>query len=226
MKKWKCQACGYIHTGEEPPETCPVCGADRSQFVELSAEEVKRLEAEGAAAPAGASQPGEAKAVAEKAAAKTDLAAGKPLPGWLSGWYGFITRQMVKNHAHPMTVHIPNGVLPAAVLFLVLATILRFFNFLQPRSDVLARVSFYNLLLFSGYIDWKGRFHGIMTRVIMTKIICGFCVFGIGIALIIMHVFFSEVSGVNRWTYLLVHFLMLAFAAYAGYLGGRLVFKD
>ncbi len=23
--KWKCSKCGYIHTGKEPPETCPSC---------------------------------------------------------------------------------------------------------------------------------------------------------------------------------------------------------
>ncbi len=28
MKKWKCTVCGYIHVGEEPPEECPVCGAE------------------------------------------------------------------------------------------------------------------------------------------------------------------------------------------------------
>jgi rubrerythrin len=32
-KKWKCTLCGYIHTGEEPPEKCPVCGAARDKFV-------------------------------------------------------------------------------------------------------------------------------------------------------------------------------------------------
>ena len=32
-RRWKCTVCGYIHVGEEPPEKCPVCGADRSQFV-------------------------------------------------------------------------------------------------------------------------------------------------------------------------------------------------
>ena len=25
MKKWRCTACGYIHTGETPPEQCPKC---------------------------------------------------------------------------------------------------------------------------------------------------------------------------------------------------------
>ena len=39
MKKWECTVCGYIHEGEEPPEICPVCGADRSKFVEIVTEE-------------------------------------------------------------------------------------------------------------------------------------------------------------------------------------------
>ena len=33
--RWKCQVCGYIHVGPEPPEKCPVCGAPRSRFVRL-----------------------------------------------------------------------------------------------------------------------------------------------------------------------------------------------
>lgn len=35
-KKWKCLVCGVIFEGNEPPEVCPVCGADASQFVEVS----------------------------------------------------------------------------------------------------------------------------------------------------------------------------------------------
>lgn len=34
MKKWKCEVCGYIHTGETAPETCPVCYAKKEKFVE------------------------------------------------------------------------------------------------------------------------------------------------------------------------------------------------
>ncbi|MGD9365018.1 MAG: hypothetical protein PVH87_04930 [Desulfobacteraceae bacterium] len=33
MKEWKCSVCGYIEKGDEPPEICPVCGADKSKFV-------------------------------------------------------------------------------------------------------------------------------------------------------------------------------------------------
>ncbi len=32
MKKWRCKRCGYIHTGDAPPETCPVCGAPKEMF--------------------------------------------------------------------------------------------------------------------------------------------------------------------------------------------------
>jgi len=29
---WKCTVCGYIHEGDQPPETCPVCGAPAAVF--------------------------------------------------------------------------------------------------------------------------------------------------------------------------------------------------
>ena len=35
MKKWRCTICGYVHEGAEPPEKCPVCGADKSLFEEI-----------------------------------------------------------------------------------------------------------------------------------------------------------------------------------------------
>ena len=43
-RRWRCTVCGYIHEGEEPPEVCPVCGADRSQFVLEEAEEANLLQ--------------------------------------------------------------------------------------------------------------------------------------------------------------------------------------
>lgn len=35
-KQWRCTVCGYIHNGENPPETCPVCGVDASLFEEVT----------------------------------------------------------------------------------------------------------------------------------------------------------------------------------------------
>jgi rubrerythrin len=31
--KWLCPLCGYVHTGEEPPEKCPMCGAPSDVFI-------------------------------------------------------------------------------------------------------------------------------------------------------------------------------------------------
>ena len=36
--KWVCSICGYVYEGEEAPESCPVCHAPASKFVEQSEE--------------------------------------------------------------------------------------------------------------------------------------------------------------------------------------------
>ena len=32
QKAWICKVCGYVHYGPEPPDECPVCGVDASEF--------------------------------------------------------------------------------------------------------------------------------------------------------------------------------------------------
>lgn len=34
MKKFVCAVCGYVHTGDAPPEKCPQCGAPSEKFSE------------------------------------------------------------------------------------------------------------------------------------------------------------------------------------------------
>lgn len=48
-KTWKCDVCGYVHQGDQPPDTCPVCGVGPEMFAEF----VVGLAAPAAAAPAG-----------------------------------------------------------------------------------------------------------------------------------------------------------------------------
>ncbi len=38
MKKFVCSVCGYVYEGEAAPETCPVCKAPASKFVEQKGE--------------------------------------------------------------------------------------------------------------------------------------------------------------------------------------------
>lgn len=39
IKKWKCVICGVVFEGNEPPEICPVCGASKEQFIEVTEDE-------------------------------------------------------------------------------------------------------------------------------------------------------------------------------------------
>lgn len=43
-KQWRCSVCGYIHTGENPPEVCPVCGVDAALFEPVNDLGVKTAE--------------------------------------------------------------------------------------------------------------------------------------------------------------------------------------
>jgi rubredoxin len=44
MKKFKCEACGYIYDGDEAPAKCPKCGAPKEQFSELAEAEASKVE--------------------------------------------------------------------------------------------------------------------------------------------------------------------------------------
>ncbi len=39
MKKWRCNVCGYVHEGDQPPEKCPVCGVGPEEFSLVAVEE-------------------------------------------------------------------------------------------------------------------------------------------------------------------------------------------
>ena len=54
-KQWKCTACGYLHPGGHPPDSCPSCGASLYQFI-LYEPLTPELEAHLAEAFAGESQ--------------------------------------------------------------------------------------------------------------------------------------------------------------------------
>ncbi|MFH0726960.1 MAG: DUF2231 domain-containing protein [Pseudomonadota bacterium] len=232
MKKWKCSVCGYVHEGDEPPEKCPVCGADRSKFVEIvEAEvveevprEVKTVSREAAEATSQGPASGPVQATPVDPPEKDAPEVAKTA---FQKFYVTITRLMVKYHAHPISVHIPNGVLPVAVLFLSLSML-----FQVPGLET---ASFYNLIvvvlvmpkvLFSGYTDWKARLGGNLTRLIITKMICGGTVFGLGLFLVIwrwVDPMVAQAVSSNRGMYLFLHLVMLGAVVTAGFLGGKLI---
>ncbi len=210
MKKWKCTICGYIHSGDEPPEKCPVCGADKSKFVELVEEASEAVKADEKVIPI---RPG--------FAPETETA---------SGIYETISRLMAQHHAHPVSTHIPNGVLPVSFLFILMAAMFNMAGF--------AQAAFYNLIfvllsmplvLFSGYNEWKRKYSGIMTSSFRIKMICGAVVTILAFLAVVWQMFNPEVAlhgSSHRGLFVLLNLVMLGAAGIAGFLGGKLVFKD
>ncbi len=42
MNKWRCNVCGYIHEGKEPPTECPVCGVGPEEFTAYIEEDIPK----------------------------------------------------------------------------------------------------------------------------------------------------------------------------------------
>ncbi len=218
MKKWKCGVCGYIHTGDQPPEKCPVCGADRSQFILLNQMDPS--------ADSTLTEPAPSAALA--AEIHENASAGSPSRNRFQFVLEALLSKMAELHAHPIAVHIPNGVLPVSVLFLLTALL---FN-----EAALEKAAFYNLLvvlltmpivLFSGYNDWQRRFGGHMTHVFRTKIVCGAAVQLLTLLLVVWRLIQPDIvltSGVaGRGFFLSLYLIAFGCAVVAGYMGGKLV---
>lgn len=43
MKMWRCEVCGYLYEGEDPPDPCPKCGAPKNKFELLDEEEAEMM---------------------------------------------------------------------------------------------------------------------------------------------------------------------------------------
>jgi rubredoxin/uncharacterized membrane protein len=222
VKTWKCTVCGYIQRSEDPPEKCPVCGADRSKFIEIFPEgEAEKTE--DAAEPASATEAEEA----PKAKSETKSTVKKPGTPPYVEVYNTVTNLMSENHIHPISVHIPNGVLPVSVIFAIIAVLFQNTSF--------GAAAFYNLVfvllampmvLFSGYNDWQKIYGGNMTPLFYTKIICGGVVLVTCLILVIWRALDPNVTASSgRWIFLFIHLIMLAAAGIAGHLGGKLVFN-
>ena len=218
MKKWRCTVCGYIHDGEEPPEKCPVCGADKSLFEEVMqeapAEQQDSEEPEDKTPPAPETPEG-----------------AEPKPATLFGrLYRFKIRMMLKHHAHPVSVHIPNGVLPVAFVLMILSTL--------SGADSLATAAHINMVvvvlalpfvLFSGYVEWQNRYKGLRSSRFITKIICAGIVTVTSVLLVLWWLAdpgILQAPSLARSIFLFIGLIMLAAAVIAGLIGGKLVFKD
>lgn len=233
MKKWKCTVCGYIHEGPEPPEVCPVCGAPKEKFVPYIEEDEKRdreaKKAKAAAKPAPKAAPKAPEAEAEKAPPNPFMDGPTGTAAFAIRAFATAKDLMVKHHAHPISVHVPNGVVPVTFLIALLAILF--------QSDRMAGAVFFNLLfvtltmplvLFSGYLDWKRKYNAAFTTLFITKMSCGGAVSLLSLVLTAWMVKTPQIliSDSGRGLFMLLFLAMLAAAGTAGYMGGKLVFKE
>ena len=206
MKKWKCTICNYIHEGDSPPERCPICNAPASKFILLEDKAEEKTQKE------------TARQEQEK----------EPEPKQPKTALDKIMNVLVRHHAHPVSVHIPNGVLPVTVLIILIAWIF--------DSTLLSKTAFVNiifvtlslpLVLVTGVVEWTKKYNKAMTALFKIKITaaavtCTSC-------LIILLWFIVDpgvLDSARSVVFILLTLIMIAAAGVAGLLGGKLVFKD
>ncbi len=222
MKKWQCTVCKYIHEGDEPPEKCPICGVPASKFVLL--EEDGQAPAKPAGEKAGP-KPEKKVAGAKTAAKPSPKPAPEPPPKTA---YEKLTRFMVKHHAHPVSVHMPNGLVPVSVVLFILAWL--------SGSSLFVKAGFINLVfvvlslplvLYSGVLEWKKKYNAGLTPIFKIKILAAATTTTACLISVIWYLIDPSVlASPKAWVFVLVNLVMLAAAGIAGHIGGKLVFKD
>ena len=222
MKKWKCTICGYIHTGDEPPEKCPVCGAPKDKFIDVT-----EPEAPEPAPPVDAAAAAATPATPQQAAEPIETGSESPFK---DSRYRVLFETMTRFHGHPISVHIPNGLLPVCVLFIFLSALFNLAGMANAAVYNLGVVALsMPLVLFSGWVDWQNRFNGAITHVFIVKIACGIVVSVTAWFLFIWLLVNPEVITTpqpSRVAFFGINLIMLGAAGTAGWCGGKLVFRD
>lgn len=204
--RWQCTVCGYIHVGGAPPEKCPICGADKSKFILMAPESA--------------------------AAKKEDATQGTTEHGKTNSMAALARRAQIlsRYHAHPIAVHIPNGVLPLTVMFTLFA-----FLFHSQDMATAAKINMIFICLsmpaviICGWIDWQNRFEGRMTNVFLIKMVCGGIVTLLTLTIALWWLVAPDIylSGIGQSSlFIILNLADFAAAATAGFFGGKLVFHE
>lgn len=206
-KKWRCTVCGYVHEGPEPPEKCPMCGAPKSAFEEIREEKPVQSEIVDEA-PANHMKP-----------AKKSWKQGKDFAEKTRLW---TDEAIVRFNLHPISVHIPNGVLPVATFFLILGMLF--------GSASLKTAAFYNMcmvllslpiVIYAGFVAWRDRYGASLTPLFRMKILCAIIISFCVLVIVGWRAISPNAGGPF---YLFLHLVALGAAGYAGHLGSKLVF--
>ena len=212
MQKWRCMVCKYIHEGDAPPEKCPVCKAPAAKFVEMAPEPTSRESGPAKDSPAGTTGTNTSAAPAAR---------GNRI---LEEIAGLISR----HHAHPISVHFPNGVLPVALMMFLIALLF--------DATTLATAGFFNIVfvmfalpfvIFTGFLDWEKKYKKALTPLLVIKIVAASITFVACLISLTWYLMDPGIIGSSQgWLFIVINLVMVVSAGVAGHIGGKLVFKD
>lgn len=133
------------------------------------------------------------------------------------------------DHVHPLLAHLPNGAMPAGLLFLYLAAV--------SGNAHLERAAFYVLVLVTvaipftaatGYRDWKRRYGGRKVPIFYRKMGLAAGLFVVAAAAAVLRAVVPDLfaHGGGAWSvYLLLVTALFPLLALLGHWGGKLVFQ-
>ncbi len=251
-KKWRCTVCGYVHTGPEPPETCPVCGATSDMFEEMLDEEdgenlgittEKRWKCTVCGYIHTGPEPPEKCPVCGAPAemfleldehgseiGSLPVTEREPVSseGVSSSLFNTIADLLIRHHLHPISVHFPNGILPVVFSFLAISVWFDIASFETAAFyNLIAVLLVLPMVLLTGYLEWQKRFKGIKTSIFIIKIFCALVVLASTNVLVFWRIIDPGVVAADspvKWIYLGIAALLLGAAGLAGHLGGKLAF--
>jgi len=222
MKVWQCSVCRYIHRGNMPPAKCPVCNVGSKKFKEIDEasipdKKVRRNQTQKKSAENQSSIQG------TEISSKTSVNDSDK-----KTIFNDLKNILIKHHAHPVSVHTPNGILPVAVLLWIVSWIF--------DSQLMANVAAINMIfvvialpfvIFTGVLEWQKRYSGAMTLVFKLKLLSAALTTVTCIISLIWYFLDPNILTTPKsWVFILINLIMLAAAGIAGHIGGKLVFKD
>lgn len=127
---------------------------------------------------------------------------------------------------HAISAHFSNGLIPVAVLYLLLTL---------PTGDAYFEHTVIDLLVivflavpvsfFSGIIDWKKKYKGVMTPVFSKKIRLGILLMvltTIAVSIRLLDQGVMAENGILHWVYIIILVAMLPVVVLLGHYGGKL----
>ena len=215
---WRCVICNYVHEGSEPPDICPICNAPKEKFEPYTMPEPATDSATAAGAPPEA--PG-----ADPAPSRSGEDRDTPPTGLMetiSPLLEVLDAKVHKHHLHPISVHMPNGIIPVAFFFAAIGWLFHAPGFEMAAHYNLTMVFLaLPLVIYSGFVVWRDRYNQAMTKVFKIKIACAAAVTA-SVSILVIWKSFDPAAG--GFLFMLFQLVAVVATGVAGHYGGKLVF--